>query len=158
MPLHYVVGDATFPQGGGEKLLAHICNDRGGWGKGFVLAVSRRWGDPEMYYRRWASSGDEEFCLGQIQVIRVETDLSVVNMVAQHGYKTKAGTIPLRMDALSRCLTKLGNVARRTRASVHMPRIGTGLAGGKWGQIEPLIRSELLEVPVFIYDLPQGTP
>jgi hypothetical protein len=37
----------------------------------------------------------------------------------------------------------------------HMPRIGCGLAGGKWEMIEPLIqrilRSENIEV--FVYDL-----
>ncbi|MEV6001124.1 Appr-1-p processing protein, partial [Streptomyces griseomycini] len=27
----------------GVKVIAHVCNDIGGWGKGFVLAVSRRW-------------------------------------------------------------------------------------------------------------------
>ena len=40
--LRYVTGDATVPQGGGPKILVHLCNDAGGWGAGFVLAVSRR--------------------------------------------------------------------------------------------------------------------
>jgi hypothetical protein len=30
-----------------KKLICHICNDLGGWGKGFVLALSRRWEGPE---------------------------------------------------------------------------------------------------------------
>lgn len=37
-----------------------------------------------------------------------------------------------------------------------MPRIGAGLAGGSWDQIEPLILNHLTErgIPVTIYDLP----
>src|SRR4029077_8760714 len=30
-----------------------VCNDAGGWGKGFVIAVSRRWPEPERRYRAW---------------------------------------------------------------------------------------------------------
>ena len=35
--IHYIKGDATQPQAKGNKVIAHICNDLGGWGKGFVL-------------------------------------------------------------------------------------------------------------------------
>ncbi|GGJ45802.1 hypothetical protein GCM10010121_066360 [Streptomyces brasiliensis] len=41
--IKYVRGDATVPSGKGVKAIAHVCNDVGGWGKGFVLALSRRW-------------------------------------------------------------------------------------------------------------------
>ena len=34
----YVRGDATVPSVKGVKVIAHVCNDIGGWGKGFVLA------------------------------------------------------------------------------------------------------------------------
>lgn len=35
-----------------------------------------------------------------------------------------------------------------------MPRIGCGLAGGKWEKIEPLINKNLIEkgIDVFVYD------
>lgn len=42
--IHYVTGDATEPIGEGEKIIAHICNDQGGWGAGFVLALSKKMG------------------------------------------------------------------------------------------------------------------
>jgi hypothetical protein len=35
----YVRGDATAPSVKGVKLIAHVCNDIGGWRKGFVLAL-----------------------------------------------------------------------------------------------------------------------
>ena len=50
----YVRGDATLPQGKGVKIVAHVCNTIGGWGKGFVRAVSARFGrEPEKAYRLW---------------------------------------------------------------------------------------------------------
>ncbi|WP_306766628.1 hypothetical protein [Tenacibaculum sp. M341] len=51
--IKYIKGDATSPQAKGVKIIAHICNDLGGWGKGFVLAVSKRWKEPEISYRKW---------------------------------------------------------------------------------------------------------
>lgn len=39
--INYLKGDATNPEISGNKIIAHICNDVGGWGKGFVVAVSK---------------------------------------------------------------------------------------------------------------------
>jgi hypothetical protein len=41
-PIAYHVGDATMPVGDGPKILVHICNNIGAWGRGFVVALSRR--------------------------------------------------------------------------------------------------------------------
>jgi len=49
--LRFIKGDATSPQAKGVKIIAHICNDLGKWGKGFVMAVSARWPEPEAAYR-----------------------------------------------------------------------------------------------------------
>ena len=42
------------------------------------------------------------------------------------------------------------------KASVHMPRIGTGHAGGSWEIIEELVLDTLVHqgVPVTVYSLP----
>ncbi len=42
-------------------------------------------------------------------------------------------------------LENIGDKAIELNASVHMPRIGCGLAGGKWESIEPLIFNNLIE-------------
>ena len=51
MTINYVNGDATAPIGNGTKVVVHICNDAGKWGKGFVLAISKRWPKAELEYR-----------------------------------------------------------------------------------------------------------
>lgn len=151
MTIQYLQGDATVPQAKGPKVIAHICNDKGGWGKGFVLHLSKRWKDPEQYYRRWYSS-KEDFRLGEIQVVQVKPDIWVANMVAQFGYKVGSKGPPIRYDALRACLKKLAPEAKCLKASVHMPRIGTGLAGGRWELVEPLIEQELAGQEVYVYD------
>jgi O-acetyl-ADP-ribose deacetylase (regulator of RNase III) len=60
-------------------------------------------------------------------------------MVAQHGIRTSSNGPPIRYPAVEACLTTVGTEARRLGASVHMPRIGCGLAGGRWDRIEPII-------------------
>lgn len=154
-PLMFVRGDATNPQAKGAKVIAHICNDRGGWGKGFVLAISKRWPEPEAAYRAWhRERAGNDFALGAIQLVHCRPDIWVANMIAQHGTRPGSGGPPIRYDALRQALAALAPHALERGASVHMPRIGCGLAGGKWERIEPLIISELSahDIAVTVYD------
>ena len=154
-PLRLVRGDATAPQAEGNKIIAHVCNDLGGWGKGFVLALSRRWPQPEREYRRWhRGRAANDFCLGAVQLVPVRPDLWIANMVAQHGMRTGRSGPPIRYDALERCLRVVADHADRLGASVHMPRIGCGLAGGRWERIEPIITRTLCDrsIVTTVYD------
>ncbi|WP_025740548.1 macro domain-containing protein [Aquimarina pacifica] len=155
--INYLKGDATSPQKEGNKIIVHICNDIGGWGKGFVVAVSRKWSEPELAYRSWYRNREEnDFGLGATQLIKVSDDIYVGNMIAQHGIKkvTDSGKVPIRYDAVMKCLRTIALEAQKLEASIHMPRIGCGLAGGKWDQIEPIIEETLLikGIEVFVYD------
>lgn len=148
--IRYATGDATDLSVNEPKILAHIVNDRGGWGKGFVLAVSKRWARAESEYRLWARS--PSFALGAVQYVQVRSDLHVANMVAQSGYKTKSNPTPLCHDHLATCLKDVAEKAKALNASIHMPRIGTGLAGSSWLKIEPLLEAALGGLDVTVYD------
>lgn len=153
--LSVIRGDATEPQAKGQKIIAHVCNDLGGWGKGFVLALSRRWPEPERDYRRWhRERSKNDFGLGAVRLVQVRHDIHIANMVGQRGMRTGSAGPPIRYDAVRRCLTALAGHAAEKGASVHMPRIGCGLAGGKWERIEPLIVEELCarDIAVTVYD------
>ncbi|WP_395295585.1 Appr-1-p processing protein [Kitasatospora hibisci] len=155
--LQYLRGDATAPQGKGVKVIAHVCNDLGGWGKGFVLALSRRWAEPEAAYRRWhRDRARNDFGLGAVQLVQVERYVWVANMVGQRGIRTGRSTgAPVRYEAIATALAALAEEALLLGASVHMPRIGCGLAGGRWDRVEPLVTSRLVDrgVPVTVYDV-----
>jgi hypothetical protein len=185
----FLTGDATFPEGDGPKLIAHIVNDRGGWGHGFVVAISKRWKAPEKQYRDWADSpgfysrgpspplagqahpafqagpprlpavrrddlspaalpgGSLRSSLGLVQFVKVEPDITVANMLAQHGYKTRKNPHPVQIGALGNCLERVSAFATQNKMTVHMPRIACGLGGLRWSDVEPVIERSV-RVPV----------
>ena len=153
--IEYIKGDATNPQGVGIKIIVHVCNDIGGWGKGFVMAISKRWKEPEVKYREWNKSG-EKYLLGEVQFVKVDSALWVANLIGQHKVnKDENGNAPIRYEAVRTGLSKIGVFAKEHDASIHMPRIGCGLAGGTWDKIEPIIMETLTDknIPVLVYDL-----
>ena len=145
----YLKGDATCPQARGAKIICHVCNDAGGWGKGFVLALSARWAEPEAAYRAWYATGTG-FALGAVQFVQVERYIWVANLIGQRGTKTGSSGPPVRYDAIATGLQQVGLKALEFGASVHMPRIGCGLAGGQWAKVEPLIQQHLCEAGVAV--------
>jgi O-acetyl-ADP-ribose deacetylase (regulator of RNase III) len=150
----YIKGDATNPVAIGNKIIVHICNDIGGWGKGFVMALSKKWKAPEKQYRDWFASKDN-FSLGQVQFVRVEEDLWVANVIGQHKInKDENGNAPIRYEAIKEALFKVTSFAIQNEATIHMPRIGCGLAGGKWEVIEPIIQETISkkDIEVIVYD------
>ena len=159
MTIRYILGDATRPVGRGPKVIAHVCNTEGYWGKGFVKAITSRWYKPEARYRTWAEENNDQLPLGMVQPVRVEPDLWVLNMIAQEGIRPQDGVPPIRYEALRTCLGKAAGYAKEKGASIHMPRIGAGLAGGDWVVIEGIIQDELDDdgVAVVVYDLPHDT-
>lgn len=169
-PITYVIGDATNPTRttGEHVLIAHIVNDEGRWGRGFVVALSRVDQTPERAYRLWhaarnvpiwASSGAGAFILGNVQFASFGDTgtVTVANMIAQRGWR-RGGTDPQALDlpSLKKCLTRLREHALALNARVAMPRIGCGLGGGKWSDVEPIIEQKLCayDIDVTVYSLP----
>jgi O-acetyl-ADP-ribose deacetylase (regulator of RNase III) len=152
MGISYVVGDATQPRNEGSRIIAHICNDVGGWGHGFVVAVSKQWLEPELAYRAWHAKG-ENFALGMVQLVKLPDGIIVANMIAQHGYASP-GHPAIQYPALHMCLSKVAKRAKELGTSIHMPRIGCGLAGGTWSTVETIILETMGDLDVTVYDLP----
>jgi len=154
-PIGYVVGGATQPIGATSAAIIHVCNDVGAWGAGFVLAISKRWPEPEKAFRASKYHG-----LGDCQPVFVGPGLWVINMYAQGGIRRLDDlSIPLRYDALVQCLRNIHDWAVFGEvASIHMPRIGCGLAGGSWRIVEAIIQEYLCcsALEVYVYDLPSG--
>jgi O-acetyl-ADP-ribose deacetylase (regulator of RNase III) len=156
MEINYVVGDATQPVGKGPKIIVHVCNDIGGWGRGFVMALSKRWPQPEQHYREWHRGNEKRpFALGEVQLVPVVDALWVANLIGQHDIKAIGDTPPVRYEAIRKGLRHVAAEAKRLGASVHMPRIGCGLAGGKWDAVARIAEEELLAqgIPTTVYDL-----
>ena len=155
LEIAYVVGDATRPHDKGHKIIAHIANDTSKrWGKGFGKVISMEWPELQTSFVKWAcKSGNLE--LGKSHFFQILKDVSVFSMVAQHGFANSVHP-KIRYRHLARCLESLAIEAKKNSASVHMPRIGTGFAGGNWKIISELINEYLIKegITVIVYDLP----
>jgi O-acetyl-ADP-ribose deacetylase (regulator of RNase III) len=154
--IKYLKGDATMPRGSGPRILAHIVSDRGiVWGAGFGRAVRKKWPKVQDEFAKWVVGHHDDFRLGNIHFSRVDDSLVVAHLVAQHG--VGRSRLPrVRYGALEKCLHKLADYALTTGASVHMPRIGTGEAGGSWELVGEIVEDTLCQkrVDVTVYDLP----
>jgi hypothetical protein len=78
-------------------------------------------------------------------------------MVCQHGY----GPSPkprIRYAHLKNCLEQLATFVIQKQASVHIPRIGCGQAGGSWEIVRELVDEALCRqgVRVTVYDPPNA--
>lgn len=152
MPLELVDGDATQPVCAPDEkvIIAHVVNNVGAWGKGFTRDLGRRFPlAAEAYKQRHQTRH-----LGNVIVVPGKY-VAVMHMIAQNGLPGKDNPKPLDMDALRRCLMFVGQTAREWGRSVHMPKIGTGIARGKWSEIRPLIEEEICGrgVRAVVYEL-----
>lgn len=162
----YLKGDATKPIKT-PALICHVTNNRGAWGAGFVMSISERWTEPEQAYRQWyrelfkvpqiIDEKEKDFILGNVQFVPVlDQNIWVANMIAQDNFKRpqhESGHMYLKYDALNKTLEKSFKFANEKQLTIHMPRIGCGLAGGSWDVIESLISpyTETFNVETFVY-------
>ena len=137
---------------GQPSLLIHICNNRGGFGAGFAKALAARYPQVKEAYRAWVAGDSqsahftaEYFRLGNIQAVGVGDALTIINMIAQNGYKSEDNQQPIDYTALQKCLVKVRAAALREKRLIILPKIGTGLAGGDWQIIERLITENLCQ-------------
>jgi len=164
MGILYTTGDATRPQGPGNRLICHCCNDIGGWGSGFVVALSNRWAAPEKAYREWHRTGDcsgAPFELGEVQFVPVDqtqgSQVWVANIIGQHKTIARGEATPVRYEALEKGFERVREFCQNCGFTAHMPRIGSGLARGDWSRIEEIINRVLVDegsIEVTVYDLP----
>jgi hypothetical protein len=154
--LSHVHGDATQPRGEGPKIVCQIVNDRAvKWApRGFVAAVRRRWPAAQEDFSSWVTKIPQRERLGKVHLWSLH-DVTIASMIAQVGWGPSP-TPRIRYSALASCLAEVSRQAKGSGATVHMPRIGTGQAGGSWDVIEELLSDGLLAqgIPTVIYDPP----
>lgn len=89
-----------------------------------------------------------------MQFVEVEPEFWVANLLGQSGIRRERGRAPIRYRAIREGLERVAVFAQERGASVHMPRIGCGLAGGVWEEIEPILTETFVEkgIAVTVYD------
>lgn len=163
MKIKYVKGDATKPQTDTENaVIVHCCNDLGAWGSGFVLALNKAFGDgPRVEYLRMVQMLKRAkdplmgaICFAELPYTE-DPHILVCNLIGQQGVVGPNNPVPVKYSAIAKGYATLAIEAESfsSTPSIHMPRMGCGLAGGKWEKIEELIHQELSDFDVTVYDL-----
>ncbi len=146
--IHYVIGDATemlFGDPDAKKILAHVCNDQGGFGAGIAGQIAKKWPFVKKVYQSYPH------VLETNQLIKIERDKFICNMIAQKGFSTKTYAA-CNLEALAKCLWLLDNtLSLAENIEVHTCRLGCGLGGRKWPEIEPLLQKYITH-PIYVYD------
>lgn len=153
-------GDATKPRGKekGKKIIAQVVNTSGALGSGFGKALSMNYPKVKEAVQEWKADRSR-FVLGNTNLVEVSPNLYVFQILAQKGLLPKAGEVLLKYNELRKGLVQLREKALEMGASIHMPAIGAGHAGGDWNLIIGMIHNELASynIKVYIYLLP-GKP
>jgi O-acetyl-ADP-ribose deacetylase (regulator of RNase III) len=124
------------------------------WGAGFGKVVQEKWPEVQRSFREaWTHS--PRIRLGDVFFSSATENLTVCQLVCQRGYGP-SDQPRLKYSALRDCLQALANRALEQRATIHMPRIGTGHAGGSWNLISALIDEVLCGsgLSVTVYEPP----
>src|SRR5690606_21211007 len=100
-------------------------------GRGFAQAIRQKWPQVHDEFRELANDRTN-LQLGKVHYHRVAEDIWLADMVAQSGYGPTSRGPRVKYGALKECLEHVASRAGALGASVHMPRIGVGNAGGSW--------------------------
>lgn len=157
--IHYVLGDVTHPHAAKEDaVIVHCVDDSGRWGRGGLFtALEVRSDEPKKQYELAGKMKDLE--LGNVLLFPIDDKQSRMDgqdqlalIVAQQ--RDKANNLSgILLTALEEGLKKIYTAAKRSKASVHLPRIGHSTKGFNWYGTERLIRKHLATrgVPTYIY-------
>jgi hypothetical protein len=160
-------GDATEPQTTHDKevvVIPHCCNNIGAWGAGFVLALSKKWEEPEKQYRSFCErnkmAGIQLPILGKVNYAKINNFLVVANMIGQDGTVGPDNHRPVKYWALANAMREVVGYIDMIKAQtknpvvIHCPKFGCALAGGEWEFVQALIEEIWLEagIDVVVYE------
>ena len=160
--ISYVDGDVTdvetirkhTPEG--RVIIPHVLTLSGGFGAGVAGSIATRWPDVR---RGWLQFLDEsqakraegERLMGSVLILPAEEGIYIANMAAQRGFRHSKNPVPLDYDALRNGLAFIRGLPWPD-VSVHMPKVGCGLAGGDWDKVEPIVSETLKDMKVYVYN------
>lgn len=155
-PISILNGNILEPRNGGQKIICQLVNDKAvTWGGGVARKMAGRFPDAEEQFKERIFHLSRSERLGRVIFSKASDEITVASLIAQEGYGPSL--FPrIRYTALKHCLEVVTQRAKEIDASIHMPRIGTGSAGGDWGTVEEMLDDIMVRAGVFVtvYDPP----
>ena len=127
-----------------KGVIVHQVNCQGVMGCGIALAIKCKWPIVFEKYRAF------KFCLGQIQLVQVASQLWVCNLAGQDRYgRDRCYT---DYPALYTAFRKLNTWAVQHSLPIAIPfRMGCNNAGGDWVTVQNIIEFELCDCQITFY-------
>jgi O-acetyl-ADP-ribose deacetylase (regulator of RNase III) len=163
--LRTVVGDVTNPQISSPyeiSVISHVCNNENKFGAGFVLALSKKWAQPEKVYREFCEKNKGLPILGKVCYAKIGNLFIIANMIAQDGTVSENNPKPIKYRALANCMAEVTdyiNMIKTQRSNpvvIHAPKFGSGLAQATWEFVLELIEelwiNEGLDVVIYNFE------
>jgi O-acetyl-ADP-ribose deacetylase (regulator of RNase III) len=141
--MEYITQDITSVDVG---IVAHGVNCQRAMGSGVAKAIKQRWpAIYEAYMNDPHGKGIE--LLGRAQIVEIDELLYVANCYTQLYYGGD-GKKYANIDAVRTSLTEVMRFATEKNLPVFLPRIGCGLGGLKWNDVEAVIATLEEEFPL----------
>lgn len=156
MALKYIQGDASLPETKNDirkrHYIAHVCNNIGGWGSGFVLSLNKHSQLPKQKFLEFSKQYTQQQLLGCVCFADYINKIQIINMIAQNGVRNYDNPTPIKYDALEKCMKYVAETIN-PQSIIHGPKFGSGLAGGDWNVIESMINDVWKDFDVRIYEI-----
>jgi len=156
VPIRLLHGSVLEPRNGGKKIICQLVNDKAvKWGGGVARKFAKRFPHAEEAYTEQVIQIPRRDRLGQVIFAEAAKDLIIASLIGQEGFGPSI--FPrIRYAALQAGLEQVAHHAVSIGASIHMPKIGTGSAGGDWSTIEEMLDDVMVRAGLFVtvYDIP----
>lgn len=142
--LQYKKGDVTDAN---EQVIAHGVNCMGHFGSGVAGAIKRK----HPYVRNQYLSLSEHI-LGTCQFVKYDNRVWVnAHTQEDKGYDGKAYA---DLTAIANCLIEINEYMQLYKlTTIAMPKIGCGLGGLEWDEVNILVDELLKDYEVYVYEL-----
>lgn len=155
-PIAYRHGNIVDAIGKGPAIFCQLVNDRAvRWGGGVAKKFAERCPEAEKEFSEKIMLISARDRLGRAIFVSLNDNDKLANIIGQEGFG-KSLFPRIRYSAVQSAFRHVAQEAVNSNATVHMPRIGTGAAGGEWSIIEEIVDDELVRrgIKVIVYDLP----
>lgn len=152
--IKYIKGDLTEPQFDTKYcLIIHGVNDTGiSFGSGVAGSITKKWPHARQDYLDWGKESNS-LKLGSGTFSRVEDNIWVYHLVSQNGLISRDNPKPAKIEAIQGGLEELISEYNLSNVTVISSKIGCGLGGLSWTEVQPIYESIFTDIDVYIYDI-----
>jgi O-acetyl-ADP-ribose deacetylase (regulator of RNase III) len=148
MPVKYVTGNLLEAP---ETVIMHGCNAQGVMGSGVARQIRALHPIAYEVYREAYDTRtvvERGLPLGSFSVAQ-DGDRTIVNAVTQEFFGRDPDVVYVSYDAITRLCESLAQDPRFAGVDIAIPRIGAGLANGRWEIIEGILARALVSFVVY---------